>query len=378
MPSPQPRSAFSEADHWHIRHALMLARRALGRTAENPPVGCVIVQEGRIVGVGRTADGGRPHAETQALDMAGEAARGAIVYVTLEPCAHHGRTPPCTDALITAGVARVVAAVTDPDPRVNGGGLKRLREAGIETRSGLMEREARRLLAGFILRHEENRPFVQLKLAISADGAIAAEPGAPTAITSTAALRRAHLMRAQADAILVGGGTVRADDPMLTCRLPGLERYSPVRIVLSRACDLPVDAKVFATAREVPTWVFTTIEGRERALELKRRHPALNVAPLKHGDDGEIPVAEVLGRLAEMRINRLMVEGGARTARHFMKSGLVDEVVLFEAQKKRLGEGALPALAGLPLDEALSGYELTRELPLGPDVLRRYERQDMK
>ena len=367
---------FSDIDAWHMRHALVVAHRGLGRTAENPPVGCVIVRDGRVVGVGRTGDGGRPHAETQALAMAGEAARGATAYVTLEPCAHHGRTPPCTEALITAGVARVVAAVTDPDPRVNGGGLELLREAGIETQSGLMEREARRLLAGFILRHEANRPFVQLKLAVSADGAIAAEPGRPTAITSELALRRAHLMRAQADAILVGGGTVRADDPMLTCRLPGLEKFSPVRVVLSRACELPQDARIFTTAHEVPTWVFTTVEGRERALELKRRHPALNFAPLKHDTSGEIPVDEVLRKLAEMKINRLMVEGGAHTARRFVESGQVDEIALFEATGRRLGQGALPALAGLSLDEVLSGFTLVRELPLGPDVLRRYERTD--
>ena len=367
---------FSDNDVWHMRHALMVARRGLGRTAENPPVGCVIVKDGRVVGVGRTGDGGRPHAETQALAMADAAARGATAYVTLEPCAHHGQTPPCTEALIAAGVARVVAAVTDPDPRVNGGGLALLRKAGIETQSGLLAREARRLLAGFLLRHEANRPYVQLKLAVSADGAIAAAPGATTAITSDLALRRAYLMRAQADAILVGGGTVRADDPMLTCRLPGLERYSPVRVVLSRTCELPEDAKVFATAQEVPTWVFTTIAGRERALALKQRHPALNIAPLKHDESGEIPVGAVLRKLAEMKINRLMVEGGAHTARRFVESGLVDEIALFEAREKRLGEGALDALAGLPLEEALSGYTLTRELPLGPDVLRRYERTD--
>ncbi len=374
MPSINMR--FSDTDAWHMRHALMLAHRALGRTAENPPVGCVIVREGRVVGVGRTADEGRPHAETQALAMAGDRARGATVYVTLEPCAHHGQTPPCTDALVAAGVRRVVAATTDPDPRVNGGGLEILEKAGIEIRSGLLEREARWLLAGFILRHEACRPFVQLKLAVSADGAIAAAPGVPTAITSEQALRRAHLMRAQADAILVGGGTIRADNPMLTCRLPGLERFSPVRVVISRRCDLPEDAKVFATADAVPTWVFTTVEGRERALALKRRHPALNIAPLRHDESGDIPVAEILRKLAEMKINRLMVEGGAHTARRFVESGMVDEFALFEATEKRLGEGAQPALAGLSLEQALDGYTLTRKLTLGADVLRRYERTD--
>ncbi len=360
-----------------MRHALTLARGALGRTAENPAVGCVVVKNGRVVGTGATASGGRPHAEPQALAMAGEAAHGATVYVTLEPCAHHGQTPPCTDALISARVARVVAAMPDPDPRVNGGGLELLAKAGIRTQCGLLEREARRLLAGFIRRHHERapRPHVQLKLAMSADGMIAAEPGRPTPITREQALRRAHLMRAQADAILVGGGTVRADDPMLTCRLKGLEDRSPLRVVLSRALDLPPDARLFATAHEVPTLVFTTIAGHERALELKRRWPALNIVPLKHDETGSLPVREVLRKLAEMKINRLMVEGGAATARAFVEAGVVDEIALFTAPDVQLGQGGVPALAGLKLREVLEDYELRDELPLGPDVLQRYERK---
>ncbi len=372
----KPEGLFSAEDAWHMRHALRLAQAALGRTAENPAVGCVIVSNGQVVGTGATASGGRPHAEPQALAMAGERARGATAYVTLEPCAHHGHTPPCTEALIAAGISRVVAAMPDPDPRVNGGGLKLLAEAGIETAVGLLEPEARRLLAGFIRRHEEGRPQVLLKLAVSADGMIAAEPGAPTAITGALALRRAHLLRAQSDAILVGGGTIRADDPMLTCRLPGLEDRSPVRVVLSRALEgVPLDAKVFATADEVPTVVFCTPAGRDRALALKERHPAVRIVPMAADAEGDIPVQAVLGRLAEMKINRLMVEGGAQVARAFIEAGVVDEIALFEAPKKRLGPGGVQALAGLALQEVLAGYELTQEMPLGPDVLRRYERR---
>ncbi len=359
-----------------MHHALRLAWAALGRTAENPAVGCVIVRDGRVVGTGATAAGGRPHAEPQALAMAGEQARGATAYVTLEPCAHHGQTPPCTEALIAAGVARVVVAMPDPDPRVNGGGLKLLAEAGIDTAVGLLEPEARRLLSGFIRRHAEGRPQVLLKLAVSADGMIAAEPGAPTAITSDMALRRAHLMRAQSDAILVGGGTVRADDPMLTCRLPGLEDRSPLRIVLSRALEgVPPDAKVFATAGEVPTVVFCTPAGRDRALALKQRHAAVRIVPMAADAGGNISVQAVLAKLAEMKINRLMVEGGARVARAFIEAGVVDEIALFQAPQVRLGTGGVQALAGLALEEVLAGYRLMQELPLGPDVLRRYERQ---
>ncbi len=373
--SQRPQPVFSADDVTHMRHALVLARRALGRTAENPAVGCVVVKNGQVLGTGATAKGGRPHAEPQALAMAGEAARGATVYVTLEPCAHHGQTPPCTDALVSAGVARVVAAMADPDPRVNGGGLALLEKAGIITQCGLLENEAKRLLAGFILRHEDGRPFVQLKLALSADGMIAAAPGRPTAITREQALRRAHLMRAQADAILVGGGTLRADDPMLTCRLRGLEDRSPLRVVLSRALDLPANARLFATAHQVPTLVLTSTAGHERALTLKRRWPALNIAPLKHDETGALPIAEVLRKLAEMKINRLMVEGGAATARAFVESGLVDEIALFRAPRVRLGPPGVPALAGLALDDVLAGYRLRDELPLGPDVLQRYERE---
>ncbi len=369
------RGDFSAEDEWHMRHALNLARAALGRTAENPSVGCVIVRDGQVVGAGATAAGGRPHAEPQALAMAGEQARGATAYVTLEPCAHHGQTPPCTDALIAAEVRRVVAAMCDPDPRVNGGGLKLLADAGLEVGCGLLENEARKLLAGFLTRHEVGRPFVQLKLAVSADGMIAAAPGQATAITGEPALRRAHLMRAQVDAILVGAGTLRSDDPMLTCRLPGLEDRSPLRVVVSRAlAGVPQDARLFGTAHEVPTVVFTTPAGRQRALALKQRHAALGIVPLAADAAGDIPVMAVLEKLAEMKINRLMVEGGAVMARAFIAAGVVDEIALFEAPEKRLGPQGVAALAGLALEDVLDGYQLTQEMALGADVLRRYER----
>ncbi len=369
-------SVFSDEDRWHMRHALDVARRALGRTAENPPVGCVIVRDGQVVGTGATAAGGRPHAEPQALEMAGEAARGATIYVTLEPCAHHGRTPPCTDALITAGVRRVVAAMPDPDPRVNGGGLDLLRQAGIETAVGLMEEQARRLLAGFIMRHEKKRPHVSLKLAVSADGMIAAAPGEATPITGPLALRRAHLLRAQADAILIGAGTLRADDPQLTCRLPGLEDRSPIRVLLSATLDVPPDARLFATAHEVPTWVFTTLAGRQRALALKERHPAVRIFPTPHDLRGMVDIAAVLRKLAEEKINTVLVEGGAATARAFIDAQLVDALAIFTNPALELGPGAVPALAGLSLQEALEAFAQVDELPLGRDILRRYERRN--
>ncbi len=367
---------FTAADERWMDHAIRLSRRALGTTAENPPVGCVIVRDGMPVGLGWTAPGGRPHAETQALAMAGDAAHGATAYVTLEPCAHHGRTPPCADALITAGLSRVVVAVRDPDPRVSGKGLERLRASGIEVRTGLLEATAHRVLAGFLSRVERGRPHVLLKLAVSADGKIAAEPGRPTAITGPEALARAHLMRARSDAILVGAGTVKADDPSLTCRLPGLEDRSPIRVVLDDDLSIPESCRLVATAEQVPTWIFSTLAARDRALEFQKVHPHVRIIPVAHDDKGHVLPEAVLERLAKEGINRLMVEGGAQIARSFTERGLVDEAAIFTAPEKVLGEGAVDALAGLPLDALTDGeMELAEETPLGRDVLRVYERR---
>ncbi len=280
-------------------YALRLGRRALGTTAENPNVGCVIVRDGRVAGIGWTQAGGRPHAETEALKMAGDAAHGATAYVTLEPCAHHGKTGPCAEALVRADVARVVTALEDPDPRVSGGGHAILRKAGITVETGLGAEEARRDMAGFLTRITKKRPQVILKMAVSADGKIAADAGRRTAISGPEAKARVHLLRAQCDAILVGLHTVLADDPELTCRLPGLETRSPRPFVLTRSRDLPPDSKLAKLGAE-------TLRGTPE---------------------------EALADLARLRLNRLMVEGGARTARAFLDAGLVDEFHLIRAQK---------------------------------------------
>src|SRR5689334_3086514 len=244
---------------WHgMGAALALARRGLGNVWPNPAVGCVIINGGKIVGRGWTQPGGRPHAETEAIARAGDAARGGTAYVTLEPCAHWGKTPPCTEALIAAGVLRVVAAVEDPDPRVAGGGLARLREAGIAVECGLCADEAIEINAGFFQRVRTGRPLVTLKLATSLDGRIATASGESRWITGPAARQRTHLLRAGHDAILVGTATVLADDPQLTCRLPGLEHRSPLRVALDRDLIIPADARLVAEARQVPTWFITT------------------------------------------------------------------------------------------------------------------------
>lgn len=318
--------------------ALRLGRRALGTTAENPNVGCVIVRDGRLVGVGWTKPGGRPHAETDALAMAGAAARGATAYVTLEPCAHHGRTGPCATALAGAGIARVVTAIEDPDPRVSGGGHAMLRHAGVVVETGLMAAEARRDVAGFLSRIIRKRPLVILKLAVSADGRIAAPGSVRTAISGPEAWARVHLLRAQCDAIMVGMGTVRADDPELTCRLPGMEDRSPRPFVLSYSAGLPSGSRLARRGAEVM--------------------------------GGSLQ--EVLKGLGQRGINRLMVEGGARVARNFLEQGLADLFYLIRAPVE-LGSGAVDALDGLPLDKALQPFAVRLQEKLGDDLLTVYE-----
>ena len=325
-----------------MRHALTLAGWALGRVAPNPAVGCVIVsRERRVVGRGWTKPGGRPHAEAVALAQAGKAARGSAAYITLEPCAHHGQTPPCAQALVAAGVARVVAAVEDPDPRVQGKGFAMLRDAGIEVTTGVLQNEAANLNAGFFLRIEQDRPLVTLKIAQSRDGKTISPPGANKWITGEEARRFAHLLRAQHDAILVGIGTVLADDPMLDCRLPGLEDRSPLRIVLDTHLRLPAHLKLVRTARRIPTMVFTASEGGDRLRELGAEVPRV-----MRDVQGKPALGAVLGVLAQRGLTRLLVEGGATVISQFLKERLADRLELFTAPVA-LGNAATGDIAGL-------------------------------
>src|SRR6185503_11482203 len=246
------------ADARFMQLALALGRRGQGRTWPNPAVGAVIVKDGIIVGRGWTQPGGRPHGEPEALGRAGEAARGATLYVTLEPCSHFGKSPPCANAVIAAGIKRVVAAIEDPNPEVAGRGHARLRAAGITVDVGLCAAEAAFDHAGHFRRIRDRRPHVILKLAVSADDKIGAAGHKPVAITGEAAKTRVHLLRAQCDAILVGIGTVLADDPVLTCRLPGMDVRSPVRVVVDRALRLPGTSRLVHSARQTPLWVMTS------------------------------------------------------------------------------------------------------------------------
>ena len=357
-----------------MRAALALAARGLGRTWPNPAVGCVLVRDGTVVGRGWTQPGGRPHAETEALGRAGGAARGATAYVSLEPCAHTGKTPPCADALIAAGIARVVAAVEDPDPRVSGRGLARLREAGIAVTTDACAAEAAELNAGFFTRIKEGRPLVSLKLATSLDGRIATRRGDSQWITGEAARRRAHALRAAHDAVLVGTGTALADDPALTCRLPGLSERSPVRVVLDRLLRLPATAKLLATAAAVPTWVVTTAaadSGQRRALETM----GVQTIEAPAESDGRLSLSAALRGLGERGITRLLVEGGSALSASLLQQDLVDRVYWFRSAAVIGGDG-LPAAASLGIEQLSDAKRFARldMETVDADVLETYRR----
>ena len=362
-------------DETYMRRALLAGRRMRGATAENPSVGCVIVSNDQIVAVASTAPDGRPHAETTALAQAGEAARGATAYVTLEPCCHHGRTPPCTEALIAAGVARVVTAIEDPDPRVSGAGHSALRAAGIEVASGVLADAAAWELRGFLSRIVRQRSYVTLKLACSRDGKIAMKPGEPTAITGEVARGRVHLLRARADAILVGVSTVLADDPDLTCRLPGMQNRSPVRIVSDSRLSIPLASRLVRTAGEVPVWVMTTSAADPDARSALLAS-GVRVIDCQATPDGKVDLSDMLHTLARENLSHVLAEGGAHMARALMEADLVDEAWLLQAPHT-IGPQGLDAMAGLPLDtiRASSAFRQRGESEkLGPDWLAKYVR----
>ena len=352
--------------------ALMLGRRGLGRTWPNPSVGAVVVKDGVIVGRGWTQAGGRPHAETEALKRAGKDAKDATLYVTLEPCSHHGKTPPCVDAIIRAGVSRVVSALEDPNPDVAGQGYARLRERGIVVDTGLGAEEAARDHAGHIRRMREGRPQVLLKLAASSDGKAGLPGRKPAAITGEAARARVHQMRAKSDAILVGIGTVLSDDPHLTCRLPGMADWSPVRVILDAKLRVPLATSVVGTAHETPTWVFTSTTPSAMAEDILK---AKGVEVFRvEGKEGRLDLLAVVKTLAERGITRLMVEGGPTVAAAFVQANLIDEAALFRSPHA-LGEG-IGALEGLPLT-ALTQSQALKSLPLediGGDTLELFTR----
>ena len=361
------------ADRRFMALALALGRRGLGRTHPNPAVGAVVVKDGVIVGRGWTQPGGRPHAEPVALAQAGSAARGATLYVTLEPCSHVGKSPPCTDAVIAAGITRVVSAIEDPNPEVAGQGHAKLRNAGIAVDIGLCAAEAAYAHAGHFRRVREHRPHVILKLAVSTDDKIASVGHRPVAISGEVAKARMHLLRAQCDAILVGIGTVLSDDPLLTCRLPGMEARSPVRVVLDRALRMPGTSRLVHSARNTPLWAVTSNLAEAPAAAMLGANGAQVIRAASTPTGLDLPA--VLHALSERGITRLLVEGGARVASSFVAAGLVDEFWLLRGPGL-IGADGVAALDALPLGAITqsSAFRVRASESLDKDTLTVYGR----
>lgn len=370
-------SPVTEADLAYLDNAERLAKRGLGRTWPNPSVGALIVRPrdgGEIIARGWTQPGGRPHAEQMALAKAGKRARGATAYVTLEPCAHTGKTPPCAQALIDAGIARVVCSLSDPDPRVSGKGFGALTQAGIEISLATDAKKARRLVQGHLLRQTDQRPFIQLKLALGADGkcAPAKSSGGPVWVTGERARAHGHLLRARVDAILVGSGTALEDDPELTCRLPGMEGQSPIRIVFDTNLRLPADSKLAAGAKTTPLWLLCSplAEAPRRA---KLEALGARVFETVCNPDGKIDVSAAVELLADQGITRVLLEGGPRLARSFLDAGLIDEAVIF-AGSQAVGNAGLLPFVDEPLEylQTAGDYRLCRERAIGSDRMTIY------
>jgi diaminohydroxyphosphoribosylaminopyrimidine deaminase/5-amino-6-(5-phosphoribosylamino)uracil reductase len=361
-------------DEAHMRAALSLAQRSLGECAPNPAVGCVIVKDGQVVGRGRTAPGGRPHAETEALAMAGVAARGAAAYVTLEPCAHYGQTPPCARALVEAGIARVVVAVRDPDRRVNGQGIAILRAAGIAIIEHVLAPEAEALNAGFFSVVQRGRPLVRLKLATTLDGRIATRTGESQWISSPASRRAAHAMRGEFDAVMVGVGTVLADDPELTCRIEGYQTIAATRIILDSHLRTPLTSRLVSGAGQTAVWLLHR-DGADKMRKEALQNAGVRVIEMASGPVG-VGLGDALALLARAGITRLLAEGGATLAAALLRADLVDELAWFHAPSVIGGDG-LPAAQGFGITElaAMPRFKPVRRQEWGDDVLSLYRRR---
>jgi diaminohydroxyphosphoribosylaminopyrimidine deaminase/5-amino-6-(5-phosphoribosylamino)uracil reductase len=359
-----------------MRAALALARRSLGRTWPNPAVGCVIMRGGQVIARGRTREGGRPHAEADAIAQAtGLSLKGATAYVTLEPCSHHGRTPPCAEALVAAGVARVVSALEDPDPRVKGEGHARLKAAGIDVEVGEGAADAAEINAGFLLRVMEGRPLFHLKVAGSLDGRIATASGESRWITGEAARADGHRLRAMHDAVLVGASTVAADDPDLGCRLPGLEARAPVRIVLDSRARLSPASRLVSSARRTPVWVICTdaapVEARELLAGL-----GVEIVEVARAPDGRVDVAAAAQALGARGLTRVLVEGGGQVTASFLEAGLVDRISSYRAGLV-LGGDSRSAVGSLGLEhlDFAPRFRLVSARQLAGDTLETWTRR---
>lgn len=360
-------------DRRFMATALRMAKRMLGQTAPNPAVGAIIADEatGEVIARGWTQRGGRPHAEVFVLGLAGARARGRTMYVTLEPCSHHGRTPPCAEAILAAGISRVVCAIEDPNPEVSGRGLEMLRKAGVAVDLGLCAEEARWMAAGHILRMTQGRPFVQLKMAVSGDGLIAPGDGAPSWVTGPQVRAFAHILRARADAILIGRKTVVDDNPELTCRLPGLADRSPVRVVLDPSFRTPAATKLVQSAATVPVVIFG---GAGKVPPALGAGVSARQVPMRR--DGCLDLAAVLASLKEDGITRVMVEGGPTVARAFLDADLIDEVVIAQGTKTLGAGGRLPLVdRGIDMFADGARWQAVAARGIGPDRITSYHRR---
>lgn len=355
----------------HMKAALALAQRGLGQTWPNPSVGCVLINNDVVVGRGHTQPSGRPHAEIAALGDAGSKAKGATAYVTLEPCSHYGKTPPCVEALISAGVCKVVIAIEDPDPRVAGQGVAALKRSGVQVSVGLLREAAAFLNAGFFSRIQRGRPLVTLKCATSLDGRIALGNGKSRWITEEAGRAYGHRLRAEYDGILVGAATVTADDPELTCRLAGLESRSPVRIVLDGNLKISPKAKILSD--KAPTWILTSEASSPAAEKLKEA--GAEIIHTESALDGHLNLNAALKALGDRGLTRLLVEGGARLSTSLLKAQLVDRMVWIKSQTI-LGGDAIPVCGSLAIKDLgsiLRSRRLGEPFILGNDHIEWFE-----
>ncbi|MAR78893.1 MAG: riboflavin biosynthesis protein RibD [Rhodospirillaceae bacterium] len=322
-----------------MQHAINISTRGLGLTCPNPSVGCVIVKENLIIGKGVTGRGGRPHAESVALGMAGKKAKGSTVYVTLEPCAHYGLTPPCSDSLISAEVSRVVIATLDPDKRVSGKGIKKLQESGIEVVSGILEKEALEINEGYFKATMQKLPFVTLKLAVSTDSRSATKTGKSKWITSQGARDHSHMLRARNDAIVISSATVNEDNPSLTCRLPGMISYSPIRVLLDAFRKVPNDLEIFKNAIDIPLWIFTTVPSDEKINQESIKLGAKIIIVKKDKFSYGVNLKEVFKSLSDSGVTRVMVESGGKLASALLHEKLVDKIIIYRAPSLIGGDG---------------------------------------
>lgn len=359
-----------DSDIRHMRHALALGKRGRGICWPNPCVGCVVVKNDRVVGRGWTGPGGRPHAETIALGQAGILSVGATAYVSLEPCSHYGKTPPCADALINAGIARVVSTIEDPDPRVGGRGFAKLREAGIKVDTGLLSAEAKSDLSGFLTRMQTGKPRITLKLATSLDGKIATQSGQSKWITGSSSRRVVHEIRSRHDAVLVGAGTIRADNPMLTVRGMGIESQ-PVRIALTCGIDIPANSNLAQTAKEIPLWI---CHGADAVKSVVDRWKSLGAVMIECGNhNGRLCINTVLDNLGDRGLTHILCEGGGGLASSLLKNGLVSDLICFTAGVA-IGEEGISAMGGMEIDVLGEAprFGLMESRIIGEDVMHRW------